>query len=353
MMCRRDFLKYCSAASILVSTSASAQKVSNVLSARAYSVDFNFDLTNSNSDAVSLWVPLPLSSDIQMVSEFNIQSTSKNYLVSSNNICSANLLCCKWAKDDIKKIKISFEVRTLSPVFDLTKMDTSAKIDSYIASFVKPSKHIQTDGIVAEISNKICKSVKGDISKARAIYDWVIENMYRDPNVKGCGVGNAKEALEEKRYGGKCLDISAVFVALLRAQNIPAREMMGLRLGPSKISNAFGVKDDISSAQHCRAEFFIQNYGWVRADPADITKLRLQEKLPKSSKREHEISDIYFGSFESNWLKLNHARDFVLFPKPIQFPLDQFNYPYGEMDDEVIDFYEPTTFKYSFKSVEL
>lgn len=52
--------------------------------------------------------------------------------------------------------------------------------------------------------------------------------MYRDESVIGCGIGDAQKSIEEKIYGGKCTDISSVFVCLLRNAKIPARETFEL-----------------------------------------------------------------------------------------------------------------------------
>ncbi len=71
-------------------------------------------------------------------------------------------------------------------------------------------------------------------------------------------------------------------------QRIPAREMFGIRLGASrKLGNyskkAFGSADEqgvakVSGGQHCRAMFWLAGFGWLPADPADVTKMRLAEK---------------------------------------------------------------------------
>lgn len=356
-MRRREFLATCAIgyASLFAEKSDAKEGAAGVYPSknRRFNVAFDFDLSHVTRAQTALWVPLPPSNDFQSVGAFAIEAYGKEYTISSSNSYGANALYIKWDKEEQKKLTVSFLAQTSPLKNPLKPRGAEYRLNDYIKSFTKPTRHVQTDGIVSEISNKISANKKDPIAKARAIYDWVVENMYRDPNVKGCGAGDAKEALEQKRYGGKCLDISAVFVALLRAQNIPAREIMGVRLGSSYISKAFGASSDITGAQHCRAEFFIEGYGWIRSDPADITKLRLTEGIDRGSAREKEIADLYFGSFESNWMALNHARDFELYPKPVQFPLDQFNYPYAEADDEVLDFYDAKGFRYSFKSVEL
>ncbi len=349
-MNRRNFIRSCTALPLLASPSFAF----DVLPAkRTYNVLLDFDLSHIKNNA-TLWVPLPSSNDFQLVSEITIHENDKKSLITSQNSYFASTLFRKWGKEEQnKKLSISFAVSTTDVKADLKPKKISPAARAQAKKFLAATKHVQTDGIVKEISDKVSAKHKNELDKARAIYDWVVENMYRDPNVKGCGAGNAKEALEQKKYGGKCLDISAVFVALLRAQNIPARELMGIRLGKSDISPAFGSSNDITQAQHCRSEFFVDDLGWIRADAGDITKLRLLEKLEPKSARESEIANMYFGGFEMNWMALNHARDFELFPLPVQYPLDQFNYPYGESNDDVLDFYDPKTFTYSFNSTRL
>ena len=81
--------------------------------------------------------------------------------------------------------------------------------------------------------------------------------------------------LETGNLGGKCADLNALFVGLCRAAGLPARDVYGIRLAPS----AFGYKElsgnsaSLKGAQHCRAEVYLQAYGWVAMDPADVAKV--------------------------------------------------------------------------------
>jgi transglutaminase-like putative cysteine protease len=172
--------------------------------------------------------------------------------------------------------------------------------------------------------------------------------MFRDPSVIGCGEGNACNVLASGDLGGKCADISAVFVSLLRAAGIPAREVFGIRAAPSKYSKAYGIKsNDITAAQHCRSEFYIRGYGWIPADPADITKLILVENLAVDSARVKAEVKRQFGNWEMNWFAYNSARDFVLVPQSAQTPISIFSYPYAEKDGEPLNYYEPSSFSYT------
>ena len=104
------------------------------------------------------------------------------------------------------------------------------------------------------------------MKRAYAVYSWVVENTFRDEGVKeGCGLGLPIRTLQDLKGGGKCADISAVFVTLARAAGIPARDVYGLRIAAPKTG-------EITGNYHCWAEFYLPGTGWVPADPADVRK---------------------------------------------------------------------------------
>ena len=54
-----------------------------------------------------------------------------------------------------------------------------------------------------------------------------MDNTFRDPKVKGCGLGDVKTMLETRYLGGKCADLNALYVGLARAAGLPARDVYG------------------------------------------------------------------------------------------------------------------------------
>src|SRR5262249_33200798 len=138
---------------------------------------------------------------------------------------------------------------------------------------------VPTDGIVRDTARDITRNTRTDLDRTRAVYDWVLATMYRDPKVRGCGVGDVKAILESGKFGGECADINAMFVGLVRAAGVPARDLDGLRVAPS----AFGYKTlgagsaNVSKSQHCRAEVYLEGRGWVAMDPADVAKVAREE----------------------------------------------------------------------------
>jgi transglutaminase-like putative cysteine protease len=87
-----------------------------------------------------------------------------------------------------------------------------------IKPYLEASQYIPyLDPGIVESAKEATSSAKTLLDKAKGVYDWTIAHTYRNPDVKGCGLGRAIETLTKANGGGKCADISSVFVTILRA----------------------------------------------------------------------------------------------------------------------------------------
>lgn len=360
-MQRRTFMQGCFAlsASTLIFPTVSILEASEAKGgSRVFYVSNRYHLQHENTQVVSkLWIPLPLDSSYQYMSDFKFTSNASSAYVSDNNAYKARTLYAQWDKGGKKTLELTYTITTQERTSDFSKALSSQNYPKEVAHFLKPTAHIPTGGKVKALALSITEKAKTPLQKAKAIYLWVTENMYRDNAVIGCGVGDAGKAIEQNILGGKCTDISSVFVALVRSVGVPAREVFGIRLGSSRYSKACGSSDEnglakITGAEHCRVEFYINGLGWVPCDPADVTKVILSEKMTLNDPLVKEVRAYFFGNWEMNWMGYNYGRDFVLYPEPMQKPLNMFGYPYAEVDDEVLDYYAPASFRYSFESQE-
>ena len=223
--------------------------------------------------------------------------------------------------------------------------------------FLKPSKYVPTDGIVKETALKATAGANTDIEKARAIYEWVVENTFRDPKVRGCGRGDIRAMLETGDMGGKCADLNALYVGLARSVGLPARHIYGLRIAKSEQGyKSLGVNTDrATKGQHCRVEVYLREHGWVPVDPADVRKVVLEEppgKLALSSEMVSHARQRLFGSWEMNWMAFNYAHDVEL-PGSAKQPLVYFMYPQAETSEGRVDPFDPDNFRYEITVKEL
>src|SRR3954467_2194033 len=85
--------------------------------------------------------------------------------------------------------------------------------------------------------------------------------------------------LQTGNLGGKCADLNALYVGLARAAGVPARDVYGIRVAKSALGyrSLGAASETITKAQHCRAQVYLPEFGWVPVDPADVRKVALEE----------------------------------------------------------------------------
>lgn len=178
--------------------------------------------------------------------------------------------------------------------------------------WLHPTESAPTDGIVRDTAERIVAGHTAPRARLRAIYDWVVDNTSRDPQTPGCGLGDVRAMLESGNLDGKCADINGLMTALARASGLPARDVYGIRLAPSRRVAALGADGVVSKAQHCRSEVYLDGEGWFPLDPADVRKAMLEHKLAPGDARTHALRDDLCGGWEMNWAGYNCATDIVL-----------------------------------------
>ena len=223
--------------------------------------------------------------------------------------------------------------------------------------FRRATKMLPTDGIVKATANQITNGCATDLQKARAIYDWVVENTFRNPKTRGCGNGNIRFMLESHDLGGKCADLNALYVGLARASGLPARDVYGIRTAKSQLGyKSLGASsENVTKAQHCRAEVYLETHGWVPVDPADVRKVVLEEPPGDRSLDDPKVRlarERLFGSWEMNWMAYNFSGDVEL-PGSSGERLNFLLYPQAETSEGRIDSLNSDAFKYEITSKEI
>ncbi len=290
---------------------------------RAVEVIIDINLTaHEDANQVRLWLPYPVSDLNQDITDIQISGNFSYSGIYREGHYGNTILYAEWnGKKKERLLTYRFKIKRKEVITkDFPKKELPFSKDEF-AIYLRPSKMMPLEGKVREYAEKITGDKKTVLKKAKAIYDWIVENMYRDPNVKGCGFGDVERLLIT--MGGKCADIHSVFVALARASGVPAREVFGIRIPKGK-------EGDMTKAQHCWAEFYLPGYGWVVVDPADVRKAILEQKLTLEEAK--PLRDYYFGAVDENRIAFGTGRDIILNPAQSAEPLNYFMYPYAEVD---------------------
>ncbi|HSV54125.1 MAG TPA: transglutaminase domain-containing protein, partial [Burkholderiaceae bacterium] len=226
--------------------------------------------------ASRVWLPVPSVNDSYQKSGDNSFNTNGKAEMQADPTYGARFLYVEFpASQDKPFAELTSRFQTQDRAVDWSARAPGREATEYLRRWTQPTELMPTDGIVRTTALDATKGAATDLEKTRKLYDWIVANTYREPKVRGCGVGDIKTMLETGNLGGKCGDINGLFVGLCRAAGIPARDVYGIRLVPS----AFGYKElsgnpaNLKSAQHCRAEVHLAEHGWVAMDPADVGKV--------------------------------------------------------------------------------
>lgn len=306
---------------------------------RAGVITVDVDLSaQATGEEAKLWLPYPVSDKDQLVSSVNVTGDFAESGVYTDRVNGTPMLYAKWGRPATsRKLTLSFAVERQEVLRRELPQREEPWNKADFAPYLAATSLGPVDGEVKKLSDSITKGKKTVLEKARAIYDWTCENTYRDPATRGCGKGDVCALLQKP--GGKCTDISSVFIALCRAAGVPAREIFGIRLGKKET-------EDITAWQHCWAEFFLPGYGWVPVDPADVRKAMLTEKLELKDPKTADYRAYFWGGIDPYRIKLAVGRDLILNPPQTGAPLNTFGYPYAEVGGKPLDFYEPKSFVY-------
>ncbi|MBI3398367.1 MAG: transglutaminase domain-containing protein [Deltaproteobacteria bacterium] len=324
--------------------------VSGISYAKERKGEVTFEITiqaPEDSKDVRLWVPYPVSDKEQTIEDVKIDGNFSYSGIYGQKQEGDMALYAEWTQPAKERtLKLSFKASAIERVKkDFPPKETVMPVE--IKEYLKGSQFVPTDGKIKETAMKITKGKKGIKDKAKAVYDWVIENTFRDENIKGCGTGDVERTLAEK--SGKCADISGVYVALARAAGVPAREVWSLRLGKKP-------EEDITGGHHCWAEFYLPGYGWVPVDPADVRKAMLVEKLELNNPKTKKYRNYYFGAVDEYRIVLTRGdKGYYLTPLQKEAPLPYgFMYPYAEIDGKPVDWLagqKELKYKVTFKEV--
>jgi transglutaminase-like putative cysteine protease len=248
-----------------------------------------------------LWVPLPATDAYQTVTTLSIRAPGTPRTL-KDRAHGNDVLSLELGPGDSGK--------TLEMRFAVTRKEKSA----YAADrprgrdFLSPERLVPESENFKKISGEVLAGKKGDLVRARALYDHVIDRMRYMKYGEGWGRGDAVRACTAA--SGNCTDFHSYFIALARAAGIPARFAIGASI-PSE-RNDGGI-----DGYHCWAEFWAEGNWW----PVDISE----------ADKYTALSTYYFGHHPANRLELSRGRDLVVEPGPSSGPINFLAYPVLEV----------------------
>ena len=361
-MRRRDFLRSAGVVSASMAFPKAGRLFAQETSPKAWRT---FDVTTNvqvlkPSGTTRIWIPAALLNPTPfqktLANDFKAEGGTAKLI--ENSADSLGIIAAEFPSGVRPTLTVTSRISTRNFAVDLSAPGKRPKHDpAELKHFLQPTKLMPTDGIVKTTATEITKDSKTDVEKARAIYEWIVDNTFRNPKTRGCGLGDIRFMLESKDLGGKCADLNALYVGLARAAGLPARDVYGIRVAKSELGyKSLGASSEmVTKAQHCRAEVYLSGYGWIPVDPADVRKVVLEEppgNRPLDDEMVKKARARLFGSWEMNWMAYNFAHDVAL-PGSSGAALGFLMYPQAETADGRLDPLDPDSFKYEITSREI
>ena len=288
---------------------------------RAFTFIYTVKLESSKGEKVELWLPVPKSNEVQIISNLKIMCDGLSYEIKHEKIHNNRYvyIYANQGIDQNRAVEMSFDVvRFEHQNIQYSNVDPSYYLQ---ASLMVPVGNIFNN--IIENNNLYSDDIKG-------IYDYVLSGMhYGNPKSKDDQYYNDPWLSEDGKYGikkvsrdqvvelykkakqskgtytfgngnslyacdigvGNCTDYHSYFMSLSRTMDVPARFHMGFSIPDGKEEKIEGY--------HCWADYYVEGEGWYPVDISEADKA--QDK-----------KDYFFGTLDNNRLEMMVGRDFVL-----------------------------------------
>ena len=242
---RRDFLKASAALSVATFLPKTAEAHSGLAPQsgawRRFEVVTRLEIAEP-AGKTQAWIPVPSVNEAEWFRSEGSEwtgNTASARLVRDPKY-GAEMLHVEWPDGEgTPTVEVVSRIATRDRAVDFDNHGNPAPLsEAERALYTAGTELIPVDGIVKETAQKITAGADTDLGRARAIYEWVVDNTFRDAKTRGCGVGDVAAMLKTGNLGGKCADLNALYVGLARAAGLPARDIYGIRVAPSKFGYA-------------------------------------------------------------------------------------------------------------------
>jgi len=264
--------------------------------------EFTYEVTLPEmKDAGKMWIPIPQSDPFQTISQVSHTIPVSHQTLDETEFGNSILYLELSPEDSGKKLELVYDVHRQEKK---AYADDTAATNYLNASVLMPVGdrfEILADSIIGD------KSEGGAIMQARALYDYIIDNM-RYMKFGDYGKGDSVYACDS--LTGNCTEFHSLFISLARSVGIPARFAIGAAIPSDRDSGGI-------DGYHCWAEFYAEGKWW----PVDISEANKYTAL----------STYYFGRHPANRIEFSRGRDLIVDPGPQTGPINFLAYPAMEI----------------------
>ncbi len=288
---------------------------------RLFEFEYRVSLRELRGQA-KVWIPVPQDTRYQGIVNLEVD-TDANHSFVTDAVYGNRFVLIEGDEGKVDAT-ITFAVerqRRTTPSGEVSPL-TAIERSRYLA----PSSMVIIDGVVREEADRIAGNAPTPYTKARSLYDHIVNTVRYDKSGKGWGRGDAVYACDSR--AGNCTDFHSLFIGEARSLGVPSRFLMGFSIPRDKSSGKIG-------GYHCWAEFHEDGNGWIPLDASEAFK---------DQTRREEL----FGGLDADRVQFTMGRDITL-PGMAGKPLNFAIYPYAEVDGKP---HEDIEYSFGFRDQE-
>jgi len=254
------------------------------------------------SKNAKIWIPVAQNDQFQTVELISIDTPSEQKIGKDKKYNNSILYLELLPEHSNQKITLNYRVlRQEKSPYEEPDVDLAKYLEGTLLIPVGDRFRILSNDIITK------KQADSPLTKARALYDYVIENVRYAKQGK-YGTGDANYACDSK--SGNCTEFHSLFISLARSAGIPARFAVGAAIPSARDEG--GV-----DGYHCWAEFYAEGKWW----PVDISEANKYSAL----------ATYYFGHHPANRIEFTRGRDIAPEPLPESGKINFLAYPVLEI----------------------
>ena len=142
-----------------------------------------------------VWLPVPVIDDeSQRPLDTSWTGNATTMRVTHDGKYGAAIFYAEWPEGvSSPVVELTSSSMTQDRAVDFSKPNPALRLDPADVAFYTAATELQpTDGIVRKTALEVTKGAKTEMAKAKALYEWVVDNTARDPKTRGCGVGTSR-----------------------------------------------------------------------------------------------------------------------------------------------------------------
>lgn len=204
-----------------------------------------------NGETIRVYLPIPQGA--QQIKNVNILHTSHKPKAISHENHPQRTVCFEEIVKGEDEFTVEYSYESHIKYKDLSADRVSKNQPTFYTEEYLP--HIKFTPLLIELAKEIVEEETNPLIKARKIYDYITQNVQYSYVRQYAAITNVPE-YAAYNLKGDCGIQAMLFITLCRIIGIPARWQSGLVVNPNRIGC------------HDWAEFYIEPYGWVFADPS-------------------------------------------------------------------------------------